>query len=182
LKRGTKERVPMQKLLGLTISKAGAHIDVRSTHVHSGARWRGSAALVAVLFAAVSAALLVWLRGLTFELRRPLRQATAGRARKMSASPWSGQTLPAVAGRLERGVRLRQGRWAVDRLHAVLAACHDHGLRERAKQQLPPRRLWHQAERPARRRGGVTEDLPQATRGSAGTRGLGSCAHQQRKA
>ena len=45
------------------------------------------------------------LRRLTFELSRPRRWAVAGRGRRMDLLPWSGQTLPAGEGRLERGVR-----------------------------------------------------------------------------
>ena len=41
----------------------------------------------------------------TFELSRPRRQVLLGRARIMSGATWSGQATPAVAGRLERGVR-----------------------------------------------------------------------------
>ncbi len=43
--------------------------------------------------------------GLTFELSRARRQALLGRGRTMCTNPCSGQAMPAVARRLERGVR-----------------------------------------------------------------------------
>jgi hypothetical protein len=47
--------------------------------------------------------------GLTLELSRPRRQAPTGRGRTMIAMAWSGQAAPAIAGRLERGVRRHRG-------------------------------------------------------------------------